>query len=55
MKKNNIGIVVVLVVVGVLGFFATNLVRNRGKSDTELLEFAIKDTIKIHIASNNKT
>lgn len=44
MKKNNIGIVVVLVVVGVLGFFATNLVRNRGKSDTELLEFAIKDT-----------
>lgn len=44
MKDKKIGLVVSLVVVGLLGFFATNLVRNRGKSDTELLEFSIKDT-----------
>lgn len=47
MKKNNIRLVVGIVCVGLLGFFATNLVRNRGKSDTELLEFSIKDTTSI--------
>ncbi len=44
MKKKNTGLVIIVVIVGILGFFATNLVRNRGKSDTELLEFSIKDT-----------
>ncbi len=48
MRNKNIGIVIGLVVIGVLGFFATNLVRNRGKSDTELLEFSIKDTTTIN-------
>jgi hypothetical protein len=47
MKSKNIGLVIGLVIIGVLGFFATNLVRNRGKSDTELLEFAIKDTSSV--------
>lgn len=47
MKNKNIGLVIGLVIIGVLGFFATNLVRNRGKSDTELLEFSIKDTTSI--------
>lgn len=48
MKNKNIGLVVGLIIIGVLGFFATNLVRNRGKSDTELLEFSIKDTTSIN-------
>lgn len=48
MKNKNIGLVFGLVLIGVLGFFATNLVRNRGKSDTELLEFSIKDTTTIN-------
>ncbi len=48
MKNKNIGLVIGLVIIGVLGFFATNLVRNRGKSDTELLEFSIKDTTSIN-------
>jgi hypothetical protein len=47
MKNKNIGLVIGLIIIGVLGFFATNLVRNRGKSDTELLEFSIKDTTSI--------
>lgn len=47
MKNKNIGLVIGLVLIGVLGFFATNLVRNRGKSDTELLEFSFKDTTSI--------
>ena len=56
MRNKNIGLVIGLVVIGILGFFATNLVRNRGKSDTELLEFSIKDTTsinKIKIAEPN--
>ncbi len=48
MKNKNIGLVIGLVLIGVLGFFATNLVRNRGKSDTELLEFSVKDTTSIN-------
>ena len=48
MKNKNIGLVIGLILIGVLGFFATNLVRNRGKSDTELLEFSIKDTTAIN-------
>ena len=48
MKNKNIGLVIGLVIIGLLGFFATNLVRNRSKSDTELLEFAIKDTTSIN-------
>ncbi len=48
MKKNNLRLVIGIVCIGVLGFFATNLVRNRGKSDTELLEFSIKDTTSIN-------
>ena len=48
MRNKNIGLVIGLVIIGVLGFFATNLVRNRGKSDTELLEFSIKDTTSIN-------
>ena len=48
MRNKNIGLVIGLVVIGILGFFATNLVRNRGKSDTELLEFSINDTTSIN-------
>jgi hypothetical protein len=47
MKGRKIGLIVLLVVVGGLGFFATNLIRNTGKSDTELLEFSIKDTSSV--------
>lgn len=45
--KKNIILVVAIVVVGFLAFLATNLVRNSGKSDTELLEFAIEDTLSV--------
>lgn len=48
MKNKNSALVLGLVIIGILGFFATNLVRNRGKSDTELLEFSIKDTSSIN-------
>ena len=48
MRNKNIVLVIGLVVIGILGFFATNLVRNRGKSDTELLEFSINDTTSIN-------
>lgn len=46
-KKKGIILVVALVVMGFLAFMATNLVRNSGKSDTELLEFSIADTASI--------
>ena len=47
MRGKKIGLIILLVVVGGLGFFATNLIRNTGKSDTELLEFSIKDTSSV--------
>lgn len=47
MKKKSIILVASLVVLGFLAFMATNLVRNSGKSDTELLEFSISDTASI--------
>lgn len=47
MKKKSIILVSLLVVLGFLGFMATNLVRNSGKSDTELLEFSLADTSSI--------
>lgn len=47
MKKKSIILVSLLVVLGFLGFMATNLVRNSGKSDTELLEFSLADTSAI--------
>lgn len=47
MKKKSILLVTLLVILGFLGFMATNLVRNSGKSDTELLNFDIKDTATI--------
>jgi len=45
--KKGIVLTVALVVLGFLAFMATNLVRNSGKSDTELLEFSIKDTASV--------
>lgn len=45
--KKSIILGIGVVVIGVLAFLATNLVRNSGKSDTELLEFAIADTASI--------
>ncbi len=46
-NKKTTSLVIVIVIVGLLGFFATNLVRVRGKSDTELLDFEIKDTSSV--------
>lgn len=50
MKKNKKSIIlgIAVIVIAVLAFFATNLVRNSGKSDSELLEFAIADTSSIN-------
>lgn len=45
--KKSIILVASIAVVAFLAFLATNLVRNSGKSDTELLEFAIDDTTTI--------
>ncbi len=45
--KKNIILVIAIAVVGFLAFFATNLVRNSDKSDTELLEFSVDDTLSI--------
>lgn len=47
MKKKSIILVIAIVIVGALAFMATNLVRNSGKSDTELLEFSIADTASV--------
>ncbi len=47
MKKKSIILVVAIVILGALAFLATNLVRNSGKSDTELLEFSIADTATV--------
>ncbi|TNE53631.1 MAG: hypothetical protein EP338_10295 [Bacteroidetes bacterium] len=44
MDKKKIGIVLAIVAVGFLAFMASNLIRNSGKSDTELLEFSVADT-----------
>jgi hypothetical protein len=46
--KKNIGLVIAIAILGFLIFLATNLVRNSGKSDTELLEFSIEDTTTIN-------
>jgi hypothetical protein len=46
-KKTGLFIITILVI-GLLGLFATNLVRVRGKSDTELLDFEIRDTTSIN-------
>lgn len=48
MKKKNIVLTGLIVILGVLALFALNLVRNSGKSDTELLEFSIADTASIN-------
>lgn len=45
--KKNIILGIGVVVLAILIFFATNLVRNSDKSDTELLEFSIADTSSI--------
>lgn len=47
MNKKSIILVSLIVVFGFLAFLATNLVRNSGKSDTELLEFSVKDTLQV--------
>lgn len=46
-NKKTTSLVIIIVIVGLLGFFATNLVRVRGKSDTELLDFEVKDTSSV--------
>lgn len=47
MKKKSIVLSLLLVGLAVLAMFAMTLVRNSGKSDTELLEFSIADTASI--------
>lgn len=47
MNKKKIALAIAIIVVGFLAFMATNLVRNSGKSDTELLEFSIEDTASV--------
>lgn len=46
-KRKGIILVIALAILGFLAFMATNLVRNSGKSDTELLEFSIEDTTSV--------
>lgn len=58
-SKKSIILGIGVIVLGVLAFFATNLVRNSEKSDSELLDFSIADTSlvdQIHLkdAYNNK-
>ncbi|MBI2257703.1 MAG: hypothetical protein HYU67_02265 [Flavobacteriia bacterium] len=48
MKKRKLGLSILIIIVGFLAFIATNFIRNRGKSDTELLEFSIADTSSIN-------
>lgn len=48
MKKKSIILASSVIVLAILAFFATNFVRNRGKSDTELLEFSVSDTTSIN-------
>lgn len=45
--KKTTTLVISIILLGVLGLFAMNLVRVRGKSDTELLDFEVKDTTSI--------
>lgn len=47
MNKKGITLTILVIALGALAMFAVNLVRNSGKSDTELLEFAISDTSSI--------
>ena len=61
MKKNKKSIIlgIGVIVLSVLAFLATNLIRNSDKSDSELLEFSIADTstvdqIQIRDAYNNE-
>lgn len=46
-KKKTTTLIVSVIIIGVLGLFAMNLVRVRGKSDTELLDFEVKDTTSV--------
>ena len=46
MKKSTV-LVIALGALAILGFFAIVLIRDSGKSDAELLDFAIKDTLSI--------
>jgi len=48
MKKKSIILASSIIILAILAFFATNFVRNRGKSDTELLEFSVSDTTTIN-------
>jgi hypothetical protein len=47
MNKKSIILTISIIVLGFLAFMATNLVRNSGKSDTELLDFSIADTSSV--------
>ena len=47
MRKKLIILLLSIAVVGALVYFAFNLISNRGKSDTELIEFGYKDVSKI--------
>lgn len=46
-KKTNLIILLLIALVG-LGYYAANLIKNSGQSDTELLDFAIKDTASVN-------
>ena len=45
--KKLIVLIAFLILVITLGFYAKSLVENQGKSDTELIEFAVKDTSSV--------
>lgn len=47
MKKKGILLIALLIALILSGTYAVNLVNNSGRSDTELLEFAIKDTASV--------
>ncbi len=47
MSKKSIILTISIIILGFLAFMATNLVRNSGKSDTELLDFSIADTSSV--------
>jgi hypothetical protein len=46
--KKLILLVLALVFVGLLGWYATSLMDKKGKSDTELIEFSVKDTNSVN-------
>jgi cell division protein YceG involved in septum cleavage len=45
--KKLIILIVALGVLGGLGWYTMNLMNNKGKSDTELIEFSIADTASV--------